>query len=256
MYQIGFREGAEQAWANIVAFVPKLLAFLLIVIIGYFVAKIIERIVARVLQRLGLDRAVERGGLHRALAKTPYEASQLLGRIAFYAVALFVLQLAFGVFGPNPVSELLQGVIAYLPKIFAALIIVVVAAAIGAAVREILDAVLGALAYGTILANAAGIAILAIGVFAALVQLEIAPQIITGLFYALLAIVAGSLVVAIGGSGIVPLQRKWEEALRRLETDVHRVKAEPTEPGERVRERLEARREQVEEVVGEEPDTQ
>ena len=57
----------------------------------------------------------------------------MISKIVFYALFLIVLVLAFGVFGPNPVSDLLEGVIAYLPKVIAAIIIIVVAAAIAAA---------------------------------------------------------------------------------------------------------------------------
>ena len=46
------------------------------------------------------------------------------------------------------------------------------------------------------------------GVFAALDQLEIAPVIVHGLFYALLIVIVGSLVVAFGGGGI-PVAREY-----------------------------------------------
>ena len=48
---------------------------------------------------------------------------------------LFTLQIAFGVWGPNPVSDLIDAVVAWLPKAFVAIVIVVVAAAIASAVR-------------------------------------------------------------------------------------------------------------------------
>ncbi len=53
----------------------------------------------------------------------------------------------------------------------------------------------------------AGAAILTVGVFAALNQLQVAPAIVTGLFYAILAIVVGSAVIAIGGGGVKPMQQ-------------------------------------------------
>lgn len=211
---------------DVVAFLPKFLAFLAILIIGYFVAKALERVLNAVLERVGFDRAVERGGVKRALDRSQYDASDLLAKIAFYAVMLFVLQLAFGVFGPNPISELIQGVISFLPKVFAAILIIVVASAIAAAVRDVVSASLGGLSYGKGLGNAAGIVILAIGIFAALNQIEIAPAIVNGLFYALLAIVAGSAIVAIGGSGIVPLRSYWEQALDRLDEESSRLREE------------------------------
>ena len=57
---------------------------------------------------------------------------------------LFVLQFAFGVFGPNPVSDLLAGIIAFLPKIIVA-IIIVIAAAVAAGVKTLIQGTLGGL---------------------------------------------------------------------------------------------------------------
>jgi hypothetical protein len=204
--------------------VPQLLGFLAILIIGYFVAKAIAKVLDKVLERVGFDRAVERGGVKKALSRSQYDASSILSKLVFYTLFLFVLQMAFGVFGPNPISELITGVIAYLPKVFIAVVIVVVAAAVAAAVREIVDVALGGLSYGKMLGNVASVAVLAIGVFAALSELEIATAIVNGLFYAMLAIVAGSAIIAIGGGGIMPMRQQWEKTLSKVEQEAPRIK--------------------------------
>ena len=167
--------GLTSAWENIAAAVPKIVVFLLILIVGYFVARAIEKLLDRLLERVGFDRWVERGGLKRALDRSQLDASRLLGRIVFYALMLVVLATAFGVFGPNPVTAYLDAAVAYLPKLFVALLIIVIAAAIASAVRTIVRASLGATGYGDLLANLAGGIVVALGVFAALNQLEIAP---------------------------------------------------------------------------------
>jgi hypothetical protein len=59
--------------------------------------------------------------------------------------------------------------------------------------------------------------VLVFGAFAALDQLQIAPRIVTGLWYAILAIVVGSAVVAVGGGGIRTMQRYWERAATKAE---------------------------------------
>ena len=82
------------------------------------------------------------------LAKSRLDASSILARIVFYVAFLFVLQLAFGVFGPNPISDLLEGIIAFLPKVFVAILIVVITAAIATAVKTLVESVLGGLSYG------------------------------------------------------------------------------------------------------------
>jgi hypothetical protein len=78
------------------------------------------------------------------------------------------------------------------------------------ALTDILEPMLGAVRGGTIIARGAGIAILVVGVFAALDQLQVAPAIVTGLFYALLIMVVGSTVVAFGVGGI-PIARRYLE---------------------------------------------
>jgi hypothetical protein len=214
---IDFQGGLEDAWSRVATFVPKLAAALVVLIVGYFIAKLISRVTNRILARVGFDRAVERGGIRQALAGSKYEPSDILAIIVFWAIMLFVLQLAFGLFGPNPISDLLRGLIAYLPNVFAAVLIVVIAAALARVVTDLLSSLLSSVQGGQLMARGAGIAILVFGAFAALDQLRIAPRIVAGLWYAVLAIVVGSAVVAIGGGGIRTMQRYWERTAGRVE---------------------------------------
>ncbi|MGI8518803.1 MAG: mechanosensitive ion channel family protein [Acidimicrobiia bacterium] len=241
----GFREGLENAWIGVAVFVPKLVGFLLILVIGYFIAKALGTVFDKILERVGFDRAVERGGVKKALERTKYDASSIVGKLIFYVLFLFVLQLAFGVFGPNPISDLLAGIIAYLPKVVVAIVIIVIASAVAAAVRELADAALGNLSYGKILSNIAGAAVLTVGIFAALSQLEIAPAIVNGLFFALLAIVVGILIVAVGGGGIQPMRDKWGKALTRLEEEMPKAKREMEGAEGRVKDRADEIRQEV-----------
>ena len=234
---VEWSRGISDAWSRVAAFVPKFVGFLVILIVGYFLAKAVAGILDKVLERVGFDKAVERGGVKRALESSKYDASDLVSKVAFYGLFLLALQMAFGLFGANPVSDLLAGVIAYLPKVLAAILIVVVASAIAAAVKEVVQASLGGLEYGRTLANLAGVAILGVGVFAALNQLQIAPAIVNGLFYGILAVVAGSAIIAIGGGGVRPMQQRWEQALRRWDSERPRL----SEQTDGARERVEAR---------------
>lgn len=245
-----FRAGVGDAWANVAEFMPKLVGFLLILLVGYFIAKALTRILDRVLERAGFDRAVERGEVGRALARSKFDASSLLTKVLFYALMLFVLQLAFGVFGPNPISDLLHGTIAYLPNVFVAILILVVGAAIAAAVKEIVDASLGGLSYGRGLAFGASTAVLVIAIFAALDQLEIAPAIVTGLFYALLAIMVGVAIVAVGGGGIATMRGYWERAAQRAEGESSKIRSEAQGAKSRIQELASARMEEVRSSAG------
>ena len=240
-----FENGLGDAWESIALFIPKLIGFLLVLLIGYFIAKALSKVLDGVLERVGFDRMVERGGVGKALSQSRFDASSLLSKILFYVLMLFVLQLAFGLFGDNPISDLIQGAIAYLPKVFAAIVIVVVGSAIAAAVKEIVEASIGGLSYGRALAVAASVAILVITGFAALSQLEIAEDIVNGMFYALLAIIVGSAVVAVGGGGIQTMKRYWERAASRAESESSSIKDEASGAKERIQERAQERKDQM-----------
>jgi Mechanosensitive ion channel, conserved TM helix len=226
---IDFQQGVQDAWTRIATFVPKLIGFLLILLIGWFIAKALSKLVDRLLERVGFDRWVERGVLKASLDRSRIDASDVMGVIVFWTVFLLVLQLAFGVFGPNPISDLLTGLIAYLPNVFVAALILVIAAALAKVVTDLLRAVLGAVSGGDWIARGGGFAVLVLGVFAALNQLKIAPAIVNGLYYAILAIIVGSAVVAIGGGGIETMKTYWQRTSRSLESKSREVK-EKAEP--------------------------
>ena len=209
---------------SVVTFVPKLLAFLVVLVIGLLIAKAISKAVGKILQKVGFDKAVERGGIKTALAKSDYDAATIVGRIIYYALMLFVLQLAFGVFGPNPISDLLTRIIAFIPALIVAIIIIVVAAAIAAAVKTLIQGTLGGLSYGKTLANIASLFILFLGVVAALNQIGVATSVTTPLLITILAIVGGVLIVGAGGGLIKPMQARWEQYLTAAEAEAPKIK--------------------------------
>lgn len=226
--QVDIGDSVDNAVDSFIDVLPKVLLFIAILVVGFIVARVVARLIETVLEKIGFDRWVERGGIKRALANTPYDASDFLAKLVYYALVLFTLQLAFGVFGDNPISELLDGLIAYIPNVFVAVLIIVIAAFVASAVRDIASAALSNAEFGSLLTKLAYWAIIVVGVFAALDQLEIAPTIVTGLFYALLAVVAGSAIVAIGGGGIVPMRSRWESFLNKAESEAAAVRSDDT----------------------------
>lgn len=218
----GLRDGIS----TIAEFLPKLVLFLIILIVGLLIAKAISKAANALLEKVGFDRAVERGGVKKALSSSKMDASDIVSKLVYYALALFVLQLAFGVFGPNPISELLTRVIAFIPSLVVAVIILVVAAAIAAAVKSLVQDMLGGLSYGKTLANIASVFILFLGIVAALNQVGVATTVTTPVLVAILATVAGVIIVGVGGGLIKPMQHRWEGYLLKAEAEAPRIKQE------------------------------
>lgn len=213
--QVDIGDAVADMWRSVLLFIPRAIAFIAILVVGWLIARAVLKIVDAALERVGFDRAVERGGVKRALERTKYDASDILAKLAYYAVLLFTLQFAFGVWGPNAISDLIRGVVAWLPRAFVAIVIVVVAAAIANAVRDLVTGALGGLSYGKILGNVVAVFVLALGVIAALNQVGIATTVTTPVLIAVLATVAGILIVGVGGGLVKPMQSRWDGWLNR-----------------------------------------
>ncbi|MDQ4501550.1 hypothetical protein [Sinomonas sp. ASV322] len=213
------QEALTNGLSTIADFVPKLVLFLVILLVGLLIARLIAKGLSMVLRRLGFDRLVERGGLKQMLAKSSVDPTEIIVKVVYYAIVLLVLQFAFGVFGPNPISALLTTIVAFLPKVVVALVIVVVTAAIANAVRGLVGGTLSGASYGRVLGTVTYVAILALGVIAALNQVDIAVTVTTPVLISVLATVAGIAIVGIGGGLIGPMSRRWEGYLSRAETE-------------------------------------
>jgi hypothetical protein len=218
-------DSLKAALTVVATFIPQFLLFLVILIVGLLIAKAISKALSKLLHKVGFDRLVERGGIKKALANSSLDASDIIAKIVYYALVLFVLQFAFGVFGPNPVSILLAAIIAFLPKVVVAIIIVIISAAIAAAAKTLIQGSLGGLSYGRVLANIASIFILGIGIIAALNQVDIATTVTTPILIAVLAAIVGVVVVGVGGGLIKPMSVRWERYLNRAEEEAPRIKA-------------------------------
>jgi hypothetical protein len=99
------------------------------------------------------------------------------------------------------------------------------------------------------MAMGASVVILVIGVFMALDQLRIAPDIVNILFIALVSIVAGSAIVAIGGGGIAPMRQYWERTLDRAQEEAPKVRDRAQGSTERIKDRARERADQARQVT-------
>ncbi|MFH8465207.1 hypothetical protein [Streptomyces sp. NPDC017991] len=216
---INFTQGLDDAWSKIATFVPKLIGFLVILVIGWIISKMIARVLDRVLRKAGSERLSERAGTERLLSESKYDMTGIVCKIVYYALMLITLQLALGVFGANPVSEMINGIVAWLPRGIVAVVLVVIAMAVANAVRTIVGSALSSVSYGRTVATMMWACILALGVIAALGQAGIATAVTQPVLYAALAAVAGILIVGVGGGMIMPMRQRWERWLDTAERE-------------------------------------
>jgi hypothetical protein len=221
-----FETPVREAFTTFATFIPKLLGFLVILLVGYFIAKLVAKLVDKVLERVGFDSAVEKGGIKKAMAKSKYDASDIVAKLVFFAVFIPFLSAAVGALGIQALQEPLSAFIALIPRIIVAIVLVVIGAVIAGAVKSLIQNTLGGLSYGKVLANVASILILLGFVKAALDQVGIATTVTGPLLYAILGTVAGVVIVGAGGGLIKPMQHRWEDMLNKASDETKNIKNE------------------------------
>lgn len=222
---IEWGSGLNDAWTSVANFVPKLVVFLVVLLIGWLIAKAVSKAVGLVLDKVGFARVLERAGLNKFFHSANTSPIGVLSKLIYYFILLIALQLALTAFGPqNPVGEIVNKVVLFIPRALVAVVIIIIVAAIASAVRKLLQDVLGGLSYGELLAKIVAGFIIALGVIAALAQVGIGTTVTTPLLVTVLATIGGVIVVGAGGGLINPMRDRWESWLQQLSEDTKRVK--------------------------------
>jgi hypothetical protein len=191
----------RNAFVVFFAWLPHVIGALAVLVIGYFVAKLLAGLVTRALRSAGLDRRIHQGLGGTAIERAVPRPSNLLGRIVFWAIMIAVFSLAAAVLGVAALTAFVGAVWAYLPNVLAAFLIFLVASALAGGVATLVDRTMGETSLGRIAKTAAPVLIMAIAVFMILDQLKIAPTIVTITYGALLGAIALGAALAFGLGG-------------------------------------------------------
>ncbi len=203
MLAVDWSQGIEDAWSDLASFAPKLIAALVVLVVGWFIARVIRKVIERVLAKIKFDQYVDKAGIGAPVERAGYpDSGKLLAKLIFYMIMLTVLQLAIGVFGDSAVNEAFDGLIAFIPKLFIALIIVVITGVVANTVRSLVEPAVSHLGAGSLLAKAAFVAIWVIGGFAAFDQLDVASDTVDTLFQTVSYSLGLILVIKFGVGGI------------------------------------------------------
>jgi hypothetical protein len=196
-------DSIQQGLDSLLGFIPNIIGFLVILVIGYFIAKLVKGIVARLLEKVGLDRTLHSSDAGRYVEKVSPGASpaRLIGSVAFWFIFLFAISAAIGALKIPALSTFIAQVQAFLPNIIVALLIFVIAAALAGAVGAAAHKLMGDTPTGKMVRAIAPALIMAIALFMVLDQLRIAPQIVTITYAGLIGMLAlaGALAFGLGG---------------------------------------------------------
>jgi len=189
-------ESLQNALGTFLEYIPQLIGAIVILIVGYLIARALQAVVSRVLQAVGFDNWMERGGIKQFFdrAQTRETPATVLGRLVFWFVFIITITMAADALGIRQVSQVLAQLIAYIPSIIAAILILVLAALLANFLAGIVRGATGS----DLLASIARYAIIVYAVFAALTQLGIAVQLTAPTFLIILGALALAAAIAFG----------------------------------------------------------
>ena len=151
----GLLDPVRDMTQTLLGYLPKLFAAALILILGWFLAKVVRRIVTSLLQAAGADRLAERIGLTQVLGAQAL--SQIIGLIVYVLILLPVLIASLNALELNaitlPASNMLQTILGTLPDFFAAALILGIAYVVGKVVAPLISNVLQSLGFNDMFAR-------------------------------------------------------------------------------------------------------
>lgn len=201
LYATNIGDTVRNAFVVFFAWLPHVVGAIAVLIIGWFVAKLVGALVTRALGRAGLDRRMHDGLGGTAIARAVPRPAGLIGAVVFWAIMIAVFSLAASVLGIAALTAFVGAVWSYLPNVIAAFLIFLVASALAGGIATMVDRTMGDTSLGRIAKTAAPVLIMAIAVFMILEQLKIATAIVTITYAALLGAIALGSALAFGLGG-------------------------------------------------------
>lgn len=203
---VNIGDSVQTALDSFFAFIPNLIGFLVILLIGWIIAKVVRTVVNKLMDKLGVDKRLHSSPAGEYVEKVSPGAkpSHLIGAVAYWFIFLFALSAAIGALKIAALTDFIAQVQAFLPNIIVAVLIFVVAAALAGGVAGAVQKLMGDTPTGKIVTAVVPGLILAIGLFMVLNQLKIAQEIVTITYAALLGMLAlaGALAFGLGGRDI------------------------------------------------------
>ena len=193
------------ALALLLSAIPKVLGFVVILVIGWLIASALAKVVSSVLRAVKFNDLAQRAGLTGFVQKMGLQtdAAGFMALIAKWFVRMIVLVSAFDALGLPAVSQVLQQLLLWLPNLVVAIIALVIGGLAANALGKLVRGATAESGLGSpdLLASIARVAVWAFAIVVAVNQIGIATTLINTLFMAVVGAVALALGLAFGLGG-------------------------------------------------------
>lgn len=189
-------------WASVAAFIPRLFGAVVVVLLGFVVAKLLDTLLSKVLAKVGLDRLMAGTGLTKLLGRAGIRipVSALIGKVVYWFVLLIFLVSAAESLGLERVSATLDMLALYVPKVFGAALVLLA----GVLLAQLLSGLVRGAAEGVGLDYANGLArmaqglVIIISISVAIGQLEVKTELLNYVIAIVLITVGLAVALALG----------------------------------------------------------
>jgi hypothetical protein len=209
----------RQMLTKIMAYLPILLGALIILIVGWIVAKVIRRAVDWLLKTVRFDTMADKTGISEVLRKGDLKitAREVVSGLVYWLIIIMVLVMTVDALGLPKSSDVLASLFAYIPKVIAALLVLVVAMFLASFVSGIVRTACGNanLPRPELIADVSRWAIIIFAATIAMEQLGIAPLLVGTAFNIILGGIVLALALAFGLGGKDAAARYLDELKKR-----------------------------------------
>ena len=126
-WQATVLEPMESMWSRVVGFLPTLVSVIIILVVGWMVACLAQKVITRFLKLARLDTVSEKIGIANILTKGDinYTLSEIIGVLIYWLLILVVVLAAVNALQLTVAAQLLNQVILYIPNVIASVFILV-----------------------------------------------------------------------------------------------------------------------------------
>jgi len=215
-----FSRSLQDVWVGVASFLPGLIIALIIFAIGWVLASLVEKLVESLFKSIKVDAALKSAGFEEVVKRAGHNLNSglFVGSLVKWFVIIVFLMASFDILGLGQVNGFLRDVVAYLPQVIIAVLILMVAVVIANAMQKIVvaSARAGHVKSAELLGRVTKWAIWIFAALTALYNLGIAPGLIQTIVMAIFAGAALALGLAFGLGGKDVAQRLVERTAHSL----------------------------------------
>jgi small-conductance mechanosensitive channel len=242
MFAASVTDSAERGLERFFEYLPQLVGAIVLLILGVIVAKILQKIVQGALNGVRFDQTLKSTAAGPYITRAFPSPARFVGRVAYWLVFLIFLSAAVSALNLPVLDKIVNGIYSYIPHIIASVLIFLVAGAISAGSAAFVRTAMGDTPLSKLISAVIPALTMGIAIFMILDELNIAENIVTITYTALIASAALGAALAFGLGGRDVAAQILSQAYESGQKNAGAAKAEVARAKERTQRKVNERR--------------